>query len=78
MQEGRTGSRVELFARIRRDLRVEGASIRDLGRSDHRRINDRIRTIGQAFAAGRSFKAGILVECQEAPCQVWRNPRLRR
>lgn len=29
------GSRVELFASIRRDVRVEGASIRELARRHH-------------------------------------------
>ena len=44
---GRLGSRVELFAAIRRDVRVEGCSIRELAE----RYHVHRRTVRQALAS---------------------------
>ena len=78
--------RVEQFAAIRRDARVEGLSIRELAtkyrvhrrtvslaelnnrirgweaEDDHRRIADRIRTVGEDFAAEQPLLAPLPVE----------------
>jgi len=58
-------SRVELFARIRRDARVEGSSVRALAvrqgfqKTVREAIHDRIRSTGQDFAHEQPFLAPL-------------------
>ena len=59
------GSRVELFAAIRRDARVEEVSIRELARRHgvHR------RTVRQALAAAEPRARKAPTDCWRASCK---------
>jgi hypothetical protein len=70
------GSRVELFARIRTDARIEGVSIRELARRHQvarKTVRDYVRVRGAQIDLDAGRRVGVFVPQEHAPGH-WTRP----